>query len=265
MSRTDMSSLSMAAASMHTRETYMEYARFLWMRSREDKSTDDGEGDRKARKARDAGSLRRMRLKFGIRSDVVMSEMSEPIDMPIAQFEFTEDAKSNMHRLVQTNNTDCALNVLQVTGVIDVWCADMMRIVMRDRVSGLVTTSTGMGVNWQVIELAYQHAFCKLFKFIQIRREDLLRAVDEMNSGRCIVVGIPGHITVIVMMKEGPFVADLHDRGYEQISSILSTPASHTLLVLRYDPDSNASTLDIGSDRCAHDRVYDAPIEPLYL
>ena len=123
-----MSSLSRAASAMQTLDGYMDIAMLLW-RSREPQKS------QKAAKPQ----RRRKRSAFGeFSSDVDVTMKDEAELAPIALFEFTEKAQQNMRRLVWTSNTDCAINALQVTGVVGSWCADIMRIFMRDLDTGMI-------------------------------------------------------------------------------------------------------------------------------
>ncbi len=192
--------------------------------------------------------------------DVKMTRVS----LPIAQFEFTRKSQETMRRLVWTNNTDCAINALQVTGVIGSWCADMMRIMMRDMGTGAVRTCDGVtGVFQRVLEMAYEHAYCMPFTFTPIKRSELKRAVQYIDLGHCIVVRTPAHVSVIVMTNQGPRLADLQLKGYDPIEVLLNSKVS----VMRYDPDVDKAEVgaSIGSERCKQETVHIRPIEPLHF
>ena len=123
--------------------------------------------DRERREARGSGGGSVRRGRRGREKEPAFGELSYDTDvkmtrvsLPIAQFEFTRKSQETMRRLVWTNDTDCAINALQVTGVIGSWCADMMRIMMRDMGTGAVSTCGGVtGVLQRVLEMAYEHAY----------------------------------------------------------------------------------------------------------
>ncbi len=195
-------------------------------------------------------------------TDVKMTRVSS--SLPIAQFEFTKKSQETMRRLVWTNDTDCAINALQVTGVIGSWCADMMRIMMRDMGTGAVRTCNGVtGVLQRVLEMAYEHAYCMPFTFTPIKRSALRQAVQYIDMGHCIVVRTPAHVSVIVMSNQGPRLADLQLKSYDPIEVPLNSKVS----VMRYDPDVDKAEVgaSIGSERCKQDTVHVRPIEPLYF
>ena len=239
------------------------YAALMEMRRRDDRERLRSRESAARQRSRSQGrrGLKTKGPAFGELSyDVKMTRVS----LPIAQFEFTKKSQESMRRLVWTNDTDCAINALQVTGVIGSWCADMMRIMMRDTDTGAVRTCNGVtGVRQRVLEMAYEHAYCMPFEFTPIKRRDLVLAVQYIELGHCIVVSTPAHVSVIVMSNQGPRLADLQLRGYDPIDRLLTGKVS----VMRYDPDVDTAVVGsvIGSERCKQDTVHTRPIEPLYF
>lgn len=251
-----MSSLSRAASSMHTLDRYMDIAMLLW-RSHHRES----HGPQKAANPQ----RRRKRSAFGeFSSDVDVTMKDEAELAPIALFEFTEKAQQNMRRFVWTSDTDCAINALQVTGVIGSWCADIMRILMRDLNTGMVSGGGAQGgVHEAILTMAYEHAYCMQFFFTRIRRTDLIAAVKAIRIGGCIVVATRKHVTVIVMSVHGPYFADLQKPDYMPLGTL---KIEGGMLVLRYIPNGDSASVgsSIRSERCLHGPVQTRHIEPLY-
>ena len=224
-----ISSLSKAASAMRTYEDFMAYADRLWHTARPRKPS------------------------FGMLSPERVDVTMDEADWPIAQFEFTEKAQ-NSSRLVWTSDTDCTINALQVTGAIGSWCADIMRIMMRDPASKAL-----VGVDLRNLEMAYEHTYCKPFKFTPTKRRDLLAAVRSMKIGGCIVVAAHdpaslGHIHIIVMSNSGPYLADLQkdNRYLYPINEIFDNWDTGEVAILRYAPDADSATVgtSILSHRC---------------
>jgi hypothetical protein len=225
-----ISSLSKAASAMRTYEDFMAHADRLWRH------------DARPRKP-----------SFGMLSPERVDVTMDEADWPIAQFEFTEKAK-NSSRLVWTSDTDCTINALQVTGAVGSWCADIMRIMMRDPASKAL-----VGVDLRNLEMAYEHTYCKPFKFTPTKRRDLLAAVRSMKIGGCIVVAAHdpaflGHIHIIVMSNSGPYLADLQkdNRYLYPINEIFDNWDTGEVAILRYAPDADSATVgtSILSHRC---------------
>ena len=253
-----MSSLSRAASAIQTLDRYTDFAMLLWRSHREPQKPQKPQRPQRPQR-------RRKRAAFGEFSSDVDATMNDEAQLaPIALFEFTEKAQHSMRRFVWTSNTDCAINALQVTGVVGGWCADIMRILMRDLDTGMVSGGGRKGgVHEDILTMAYEHAYCMQFYFTRIRRMDLIAAVRSIRIGGCIVVATSDHVTVVVMSVNGPYFADLQKPDYMNIGDL---KVQGGMWVLRYIPNSDAASVgsSIRSERCLHGPVQTRHIEPLY-